>query len=122
MTNDPCPNVRPSLLEQRMTEADWTGQVIDYGHLRGWLVMHQRPARTSTGWRTAVQGDVGFPDLVLCREGRVIFAELKSQAGAVRVEQKRWLEELAKVALEATNVLVSIWRPGDWDAVREELR
>jgi hypothetical protein len=111
-----------SLLEQHMTEGDWLTQVVDYAHLRGWLVSHQRPGRTSNGWRTAIQGDAGFPDLVMVREGRVIFAELKSQRGRVGEAQKPWLEELAKVSIEASNVVVALWRPGDWEAVREALR
>lgn len=95
-----------------MTETDWLQQVIDYAHLRGWLAYHTFNSRRSTP---------GFPDLCMVRDGRVIFAELKSETGTVRPEQKVWLEELAKVAIDATNVTVALWRPGDWQTVREAL-
>jgi hypothetical protein len=48
-----------------ITEAAFLRQVLDLAKLRGWRTAHFRPAQTSRGWRTAVQGDgAGFPDLV----------------------------------------------------------
>lgn len=83
--------------------------VIAAARRRGWLCVHHRPARTEKGWRTAVQGDgKGFPDLVLVRHERIIFAELKSQRGAVSKDQRRWLDTLADTCVE-----VYVWRPKD---------
>lgn len=101
----------------RSTEADFQASVVDAARLLGWRVHHQRPARTATGWRTAVTGDVGFPDLVLVRGGRLVVAELKSARGWVTVEQQAWLADL-----EAAGVEVHVWRPGDWDEVVAVLR
>lgn len=87
-----------------VTEAEFTNSVIALAQLRGWKVAHFRPARTIRGWRTAVQGDIGFPDLVLARNGVVIFAELKTDKGKIRPEQEEWHQQIGTVY---------VWRPGD---------
>jgi len=71
--------------------------------------MHSRPARSHRGCRTPIIGDVGYPDLTLCRDGRLIFAELKAERGRLSDEQARWLQDLA-----ATRAEVVVWRPSDW--------
>lgn len=98
----------------RISEADWQAQVIDLARIHGWIVAHFRPARTVDGWRTPVSADgKGFPDLVLARRPRVIFAELKSETGKVTAEQMLWLKELPNAC---------VWRPSDLDLVAEVLR
>jgi hypothetical protein len=96
-----------------ISEADWLTRVIDIPLLNGWLVNHQRPARTERGWRTATQGRAGFPDLVLARNGEVIVAELKANAGQLRPEQKEWLRHLGPYGC--------VWRPRDSDQVLQRL-
>lgn len=91
--------------KQYMTEAQFTDAVIELAQYRRWRVCHFRPARTVKGWRTAIQGDKGFPDLVLARDGVVIFAELKTVHGSVHEEQEKW-----HTALGGN---VYIWRPPD---------
>lgn len=90
------------------TEREFTAQVIELAHMYGWLVAHFRPARMADGsWRTPLQGDgKGFPDLVLVKPGRLIFAELKTDDGVVEPMQKRWLD-----TLRTTEVDVHVWRP-----------
>ncbi|MCI0542945.1 MAG: hypothetical protein L0Z49_00695 [Actinobacteria bacterium] len=75
-------------LPEGISEADLTWS-SGYAMVRGWRVCHFRPATTRDGWRTAVQGHPGFPDLVLARRGRVVFAELKA---ALSAEQLEWLD------------------------------
>jgi hypothetical protein len=87
-----------------MNESQFTDAVIELAQYRGWRVAHFRPARTVKGWRTPVQGNKGFPDLVLARRGQVVFAELKTTKGTVQAEQKKWIEELPDV---------HVWRPAD---------
>ena len=61
-----------------MTEREFQRAVVELARLMGWRVHHTRPALTRAGeWRTPIQGDAGFPDLVLCRPPRLILAELK---------------------------------------------
>jgi len=94
-----------------MTEAEFQAQVIDVARYRGWMVMHQRPAQIRTGrWITAVQGDAGFPDLVLARPmaGELIFAELKKEGGRVSPLQKAWIRTLM-----ATGAETYVWYPSD---------
>lgn len=103
-----------------VTEAQWQEQVVEYAHLRGWRVAHFRAAQTAKGRHmTAVAYDgAGFPDLVLARNGKVLFAELKRETGRVSVAQQAWIDELTGVA----TVHVYVWRPSDWDAVEAALR
>ena len=83
------------------------------------------------GWRgyhthRSQHSPAGFPDLVLVRRGRLVFAELKRQAARHQPtpEQAAWLQDLTKVAenaeaaeLEAGTsfgiVGVHLWRPLD---------
>lgn len=104
---------RPAPVETPMSEDDFKDQVIKEAKDRGWLVVHFRPARTAKGYRTAIQGDKGYPDLTLARDGRVLFAELKSETGRASVEQKQWLHHLGTRAY--------LWRPSDWPTIREML-
>ena len=101
------------------SEAYFQRRVIDLAHFWGWRVAHFRPAQNARGdWRTAVAGDgKGLPDLVLVRDGALIFAELKRQDGKVSPEQKTWLEELNKTP----GVTVCVWRPADWQLIVELL-
>jgi hypothetical protein len=93
-----------------MKEADLQAAVLDTAKLLGWRVMHQRPARTKDGWRTAIEGDAGFPDLVLLRPPRLVIAELKSAKGKVSPEQQLWLAAFREVG----EIEVYEWRPDDW--------
>ena len=104
-----------------MSEAELQGAVIELARRLGWRSAHFRASRTqSGGWATAVQGDgAGFPDLVLARDGRVLFIELKSEKGRTSSEQRLWLHELPDAF---------VFRPADWTSgtiervLREGLR
>lgn len=105
-------------IKPKLTETEFLSQVIQYAKLRGWRVVHFRPAKTSRGWRTPVQGDgVGWPDLFLIRGDRIIVAECKSDRGKLAPEQDAWLK-----AFELASVPSYLWRPGDWDEIMEVLR
>ena len=96
-----------------MSEAQFTTRVIDTARLYGWLVTHFRPAQTARGWRTAVQGDSGFVDLVLARDGVLILAELKVGRAKPRADQVSWGH--------AIGPCYRLWYPDDWDAIVKEL-
>ena len=89
-----------------LSEADLQRCVIDLAQSLGWRVVHFRPAETKKGWRTAIQGDAGFVDLVLAKDGQVLLVELKSATGTLDDEQKAWGR-----AIGAT---WHLWRPMDW--------
>lgn len=112
----------------RESEASFQARVIALATACGWLVHHTRPARTAAGeWRTPVQGDAGFPDLVLVRPPRLLFVELKAAGRMPTAEQWRWLQALLRVATPImasgrVDVAAFIWRPGDWNEIEEVLR
>ena len=100
-------------------EASFQGVVVETARLAGWRCAHFRPGRTQDGgWRTPVTADgAGWPDLVLVRPPRIIFAELKNDRGEVRPAQLEWLDVLRLLPYAE----VYLWRPSDWDAVVETL-
>ena len=83
-----------------MTEKQLQTVIIQLAELLGWLVYHTHDSRRS---------QAGFPDLVLVRGNRIIFAELKSEKGRTRPEQVKWLTALAGATPE-----VYTWRPAQW--------
>jgi len=99
------------------SEKEFQSCVIDFAKLHGWMVSHARPARMmikgKETYRTATQGDVGAPDLLLAKEGKVILAELKSEKGKPSAMQSLWLA--------ACGGNGRLWRPSDWDDIFEEL-
>lgn len=98
-----------------MSEAQFTETVIQLAQLLGWRVAHFRPAIDRRGqWRTPMSGDKGFPDLVLARDGEVLFVELKTATGRLSLDQKAWGAAIGDEFL--------VWRPTDMSEIRERLR
>lgn len=96
-----------------MTERELQDAVLELAALTGWMAHHDRPAQRADGsWTTAIQGDVGFPDLVLLRAPRLIFAELKAERGSLTLGQTQWLGALELVRSPTTEV--HVWRPIHW--------
>ena len=91
--------------------------IFNADNVLGWRWCHFRAARTAQGWRTPLSGDAGFPDIVAVCGRRLLFAELKADRGAVRSQQRGWLD-----ALEVVGQEVHLWRPRDWDAITETLK
>lgn len=81
-----------------MDETQFRAELLKLAGMLGWLCYFTYRSKRSPK---------GYPDLTLCRE-RVIFAELKSDTGRHRYDQKRWLEALRKAKQE-----VYTWRPRD---------
>ena len=103
-----------------MTWRGFESNVIDAARKTGWKVAHFRPAMTTKGWRTPVQGDgVGFPDLVMVhpRFGGIA-AELKTGKSKVSPAQEAWLALFAGAGFRTF-----VWRPADWHsgAIQQEL-
>jgi hypothetical protein len=100
-----------------MTADAITDTVADMAATLGWMVHHARPARTAKGWRTAIRGHQGFPDLVLVhpRHG-IIFAECKGVTNPLTQEQKLWRDTIGAAVTVCYPVGVVrwySWRPGD---------
>lgn len=69
--------------------------------------------RQSGRWSTPIQGDKGFVDLILVREGELLAVELKRKPNSVEGEQKKWLDALDDVP--GVTALV-VWVPEQQDA------
>jgi len=100
----------------QQSEREFQKQVIQLAQLRGWKVAHFRAARVMVGgketWRTPCEGDAeGFPDLVLARNGRAYFRELKSNTGLLSQAQQQWL----------ITVGGKVWRPEHWPEIERFL-
>jgi hypothetical protein len=91
------------------SEEGFQNRVIVYARLMRWRTFHP--------W-TSIHSPSGFPDLVMVRWPRCIFAELKSATGRFTPDQIAWLDELAKCPA----VEVYRWRPADWPEVEHVLR
>lgn len=93
----------------KMTEAQLQAAMLDIARLHRCLVHHCRPARQADGsWRTPIQGDAGFPDLVIVGEGGLLVRELKSEGGQASPMQASWMR-----LLTGARVDVATWRPSD---------
>ncbi len=91
-----------------MSERDLQAEVVDLATRFGWLVYHTYRSTRS---------EPGFPDLVLVRSERLIFAELKSEAGKLTMAQENWMVRLSLVpGIEAV-----VWRPSDLEDVAHRL-
>lgn len=87
-----------------MSEPQLQYAVTDLATLRGWLFYHTHDSRHSAA---------GFPDLVLVRDDRLLFVELKAAQGTVSAPQKKWLLALGQVAASTPTppLEVYLWRP-----------
>ena len=90
------------VIAREMLERDLSQLIFDAARKLRWLVARYptfRPTHTTPG----------FPDLVLVRNGRLIFAELKREGKDPTDDQEDWL-----FALRGTAAEVYTWRPRDW--------
>lgn len=92
----------------RQTEAQFTAAVRQYARLRGWLEYHTYRSTRSPA---------GFPDLVMVRQPRLIFAELKDERGRLIAAQETWIRALSG----PSGVETYVWRPSDWPEIERVL-
>lgn len=89
-------------------ERQFMARVIGWAELGGWRHFH--------GY-SSVRSPVGFPDLVLLRDGVCLVVELKTNHGYVSIEQADWLDDWQLVP----GVTACLWQPQHWRAVRDFL-
>ena len=99
---------------RQQPEETFKARVILLAIANGWKVMHINPAFVGGRRITPTnEGGVGFPDLVLARNGVVHCWELKAEgARADKAAQREWIEALDGKFL---------W-PKDWDWIQEVLK
>lgn len=112
----------------KMSERELQKAVVDMARQFGWLVHHGKPAPIrGDRWITPVQGDSGFPDLIMSRHGSIVIAELKAERGRLSEGQQEWMLELSgqpgwgysrtseSRPLSIDQYLqVVLWTPDDW--------
>jgi len=90
------------------TEAEFMSAVVDLATLTGWTTYHTYDSRRSNH---------GFPDLVLVRPPKLVFAELKREKGKPTKPQDAWLALLSRIP----GVGAFLWRPSDWPEIEKVL-
>jgi hypothetical protein len=97
-----------------ITEAEFQGQVVELATMLGWSWAHFRPAKTSRGWRVPVSGPLGagWPDLVLVRDERLIFAELKRSTS-----NRPSPDQVMVLTLLAGAAETYVWTPADFEDI-----
>lgn len=106
---------RLPVLAAQPSEREFERAVVELAHLYGFKVAHFRPARTGSGWRTAVSYDgAGFPDLVLVHPIRGLhwYRELKVGNNKLDDNQASW-----QCWLISAGANYDTWRPRDWDDI-----
>lgn len=98
------------LLDATVSEKQFMANVVELATWTGgWRSYHTHDTRRSAP---------GFPDCVLVRDGRLLFAELKSEKGGLTPAQRAWLGELRR----CPGVEVHVWSPSDWPTIENILR
>lgn len=107
-------------LDENVSEAQFQQAVINLARALNYRPYHHttaggkcRECGTRVGGGRIVTSK-GWPDLVIARADppRLIFAELKSQAGRMRPDQKVW-----RAILEANGAEYYCWRPSNWNEI-----
>ena len=112
-----------ALVASRMPEKVFQSQLMSLARSLGWRSYH-----TAISYGSAC----GFPDVVMVRPPRLIFAELKRQSAKSQptADQQSWLDDLEEVGTAlspgepAARLEVYLWRPIDicTDTITEVLR
>ena len=101
-----------SQVARTISEKELQRTVIEMAKAHGWKVYFSWSSMHSPG---------GFPDLVMVRKDKLVFAELKSENGRVSEIQYGWLTALDEVADCNSGLTVYIWRPSDLDTIEAVL-
>jgi VRR-NUC domain len=96
-------------LTNTITEKAFQHSVLELAQLTGWLTYHTFDSRRS---------QPGFPDLVMVKDSRLLFVELKREEGKPSPEQTKWLETLARVEKVSSH----LWKPSDWPRLERMLK
>lgn len=102
----------------RPSELAYQRTVLEAARLGGWLCHAERAAMNRAGrYSTPIQGDKGWPDLILARGPRLLAIELKRRPNKPTAAQVVWLDALKAAGVDARLVFV----PDELDALCAEL-
>ena len=116
------PRSAQAQIARSLTEKAFQSNVVDAARKLGWMVHHSRTARIlrkdgTAFYATPLQGDPGFPDLVLVKGKRILWRELKTEQGTLTDEQHEWQGRLLWAGADW-----AIWRPSMMDGIVEDLQ
>ena len=95
------------MLDLQCSESEFKSEIRKFAKKHGWRVYFSKRS-----------DDKGWPDLVLVRDGQLIFAELKRETGyKIYPEQEEWLEDLSEVE----SVEAHMWFPHDFESIKLRL-
>lgn len=109
------PRVRRGYLPTE-SEAAFQMKVIQLAGFCGWSAYHPPDNRPSGNTGRVQKVAPGWPDLVLWRPPEIMVAELKTEKGKVRPDQRIVLDQLAACGIE-----VHVWRPSDWAEIEARI-
>lgn len=102
------PRKRSTPTKPKQSEAGFLTTIRAMAKGFGWATYHTHDSRRS---------EAGFPDLVMTRRPRVIFAELKKDGKKPTAAQQAWLTELKACGQESY-----CWTPADLEEIVRVLR
>ena len=91
----------------QVSEAEFQAAVVQLAKTLGWHWHHAHDSRRT---------EAGFPDLVLVRQGELLFVELKTDRGRLSRAQAEWRD-----VLQSCGAAWHLWRPSDWDDIARTL-
>lgn len=106
----------------RQDEKSFHRQVVELARYMGFTVWHDQATnapRVCWSCKAPARGQrnaSGLPDLLLVREDRILWAELKAQDGTTTPEQREWIARL-----RAAGQQVYVWSPADWPVIEKVL-
>ncbi len=102
-----------------MTEQQFTNALLEWAKVYGWRRFHVR--NSGVAGQSIVQGDKGFPDLVLVKPPRLIFAELKVGKNKLSTEQQQWEAAIGQCRTGDYRFIGGVevyrWRPEQWSEI-----
>jgi hypothetical protein len=102
--------VKPTARELRELEAGFQDAILEAAQYAGWKLRYHT--------LIAIGSEAGFPDLVLIRPPRIVFAELKREGENLKPAQANWMEALWQLGAPIEGY---VWRPSDWPAIERVL-
>lgn len=107
----------------RATEIQCQDTIVATARAAGWRVHAERAAVSRGGhYATPIQGDAGFPDLVMVRADDLWFVELKRKPNSLEPDQHGWLQMLHRATRRHIDVQVLVvWVPEQQQAFLEQI-
>ena len=85
--------------------------VVTTAREHGWMVKNNICEHSKS--------EPGFPDLVMVKEGKILFVELRSDKDKFTAEKHEWLKALSTHQRNCGSTFVQLWPISEWDRIKE---